>query len=380
MSFDFVVIGATGLQGRIVSRDLIEHGYNVLLCGRNKSRILNLLKNKKQAKFKYLELHDHASLLKVLHGAKSSVVINCAEGDFNLEVQKACLRISAHYIDLGSDIPMTKDQFSLHQDFQKKRLCAITGCGSVPGIGNVMLRYASEKLDTIDSVDAGFAWTANKKVFVVPFSIISIIEELTDRPTVLKNKRFTTLEPLSGAHWLNFEEIKKQRVFLVRHPETYTFYRYLKNKGIKNIKFYAGFPDFSYNTIISFIKSGLGSREPNMDGVRPIDLLAKALKNTHSPKGYHEKENLWIYLSGKKNGKEKSIRMNCLVPTIKGWEEHGCNIDTGLPCSIIAQMVKEGIITSTGSRSPEFFVPVKPFFKAIAKRKMFVYENGKKIN
>lgn len=36
MNFDFVVLGATGMQGRIVVRDLLEKGYSVLLCGRDK--------------------------------------------------------------------------------------------------------------------------------------------------------------------------------------------------------------------------------------------------------------------------------------------------------------------------------------------------------
>ena len=64
--FDFVVLGATGEEGNISSKDLLESGYSVLLCGRNKSRVKNLLEYKK-AKFAYVDLNDikkTASILK----------------------------------------------------------------------------------------------------------------------------------------------------------------------------------------------------------------------------------------------------------------------------------------------------------------------------
>ncbi len=380
MAYDFVVVGATGLQGRIVSRDLIEHGYKVLLCGRKRAQIEKLLTHDAQTSFRYVELTDHAHTMDILKNADASVVVNCAEGDFNLAVQRMSLKLGAHYLDLGSDVGMTAQQFALHNAFQRKRLCAMTGCGSVPGIGNVMLRHATEQLDRVDAVEAGFAWTANKQVFVVPFSITTIIEEFTDLPTIVENGKFKRVPAQSDDHAMRFREIGQQHEFLVRHPESYTFFHYLKRKGVKDVRFYAGFPHFSYNIIMSFINAGLNSKMSNKEGVRPVDLLADALKSNRPPAGYREKENLWVTLHGKVSGRKKTIHMNCLVPTLKGWEEHGCNIDTGLPCSIMAQMVKEGTITAVGSRSPEFFVPVKPFFKEIAKRRMIVLQNGRRVN
>ena len=47
MRYDFAVFGATGLQGRIVAKDLFANRYSVLLCGRDKSRVEDLLKKHK---------------------------------------------------------------------------------------------------------------------------------------------------------------------------------------------------------------------------------------------------------------------------------------------------------------------------------------------
>ena len=52
--------------------------------------------------------------------------------------------------------------------------------------------------------------------------------------------------------------IGKEKCFNVgHHPETFTFYEYCKNKGVKDVKFFAGFPNHSFNTIKTIIELGL---------------------------------------------------------------------------------------------------------------------------
>lgn len=383
MAYDFIVLGATGMQGKIVTRDLLESGYSVLLCGRDKSRILHLLKKYKNTAFQYFEACEVKRTSNIIKKSGAKVVINCVEGDWNLCILKSCIRAGAHCIDLGSEIDMTKKQFALDALLKKKNLITITGCGSVPGIGNVMVRHAAQKFDKIDTVEVGFSWDSNMKVFVVPFSIQSIIEEFTDPAPVVESCKFVKRAPLDSIIFDHHRNIGKQKCFFVRHPETYTFYRYLKNKGIKNVRFYAGFPQHSFEKITALIELGLGSKEPiNFRGVkvRPVDFLTEILKNLKMPKGYREIETLWIRVYGKKNNREKELAMDCIVPPVKGWEDAGCNIDTGMPASIIAQMIKNDVITERGSFAPEDVVPPELFFKELKKRHMTVFENRKIIN
>ena len=121
MVYDFIVFGAFGLQGRIVTRDLVERGYNVVLSDRIKptQKYLQKLNN---PKFIYADLRNLAGAVDVLKSANTSVVVNCAEGDFNLALQNLCLKYNSHYVDLGSDHEMTVDQFKLHDVFKKKKL------------------------------------------------------------------------------------------------------------------------------------------------------------------------------------------------------------------------------------------------------------------
>ena len=384
MVFDFVVIGATGMQGRIVTRDLLENGYSVLLCGRDKKRVEHILKKYKKTKFEYLDAREIEKMTHAFKRSGANIVVNCVEGDWNLNVLKATIKSGMHSIDLGSEIPMTKEQFALYNVLKEKGLTHITGCGSVPGIGNVLLNFAAYKFDSIHSIEVGFAWSSNIKKFVVPFSMESIIEEFTEPATNIKDGKFVKSRPMDSLIKTKEPFVGKEDCMFVRHPETYTFYHYFKDKGLKNVRFYAEFPPHSFDVIKSLIDLGFGSQETVLiDGkhhVKPINVVTETLKDLKAPKGYKEKENLWLKLYGKHKGKTKDMLIECIVGTNKGWEGAGCNIDTGMPASIIAQMIKEKIITERGSFAPEAIVPPKPFFHELKKRNMIIYENGKRIN
>ena len=385
MKYDFIVLGALGMQGKIVCRDLLEKGYSVLLIDREKPPHKDFLKCYKHSSlFIQADAKNIEKTKKIIEKSCTDVVINCAEDDVNLHVLKTCIEANVHSIDLGgSDIPMTKKQLSLDSALKEKNLIHITGCGSVPGIGNVMLRHAAKKLDKIDTVEIGFAWDSNIKEFVVPFSMESITYEFTYPATVLENGRFIKKSPMATIEEREHKVIGKQKWFLAAHQEPYTFYHFFRDKGLKNIRFYAGFPDHSFETIKTIIDLGLSKKkkiEFMKNKIRPIDFFTAILRRLVRPQGYKEMECLWLKIYGEKDGKEKLIEMECIAPTLDGWEDAGCNIDTGIPASIIAQMIKNGVIKGSGSFAPEAIVPTKPFFEELAKKQMLVYENGRIIN
>ncbi len=382
MQYDFLVLGGAGMQGRIAARDLLESGHSVFLADLYREKAEKLLTYPK-TDFAFIDLRDIPQTIELIKKVKPAVVLNCAEGDWDLNVYQACLETKTHVLDLGSDVPMTKKQIAMHAAFKKNDLIAITGCGSTPGINNVLLHHAHQLFDRLHTVEVGFAWDSNIKKFVVPFSMESIIEEFTAPAATISNGRWFMKTPMDTIEEREFREIGKQKCFIVRHPETYTFYYYNKKDGLKNLRFYAGFPDHSMDTIQKVIDLGFESKEPVLvDGVEvaPIKVLTQVLKNLPVPRGYTEKENLWVHVWGEKDGKPQDILMECIVNTLPDWKDAGCNIDTGMPASIMAQMVKDGRITARGSFPPGPVVPTEEFFRELRHRGMDVYQDGELIN
>ncbi len=381
--YDFLIFGAGGMQGKIVIKDLLEKGYKLFVSDVYWHHIDELKEKFAIADYDVTDLRDFKATSVLIKKVKPFLVINCAEADWNLNVYRACLKNKVHVIDLGSDIPMTKVQLAMDSAFRKEKLIAITGCGSTPGINNVMLDYAVGLLDTVNTANAGFAWNSNIKEFVVPFSMPSIVEEFTVPATMMKNGKWVKKRPLDTVKGRRYQEIGRNKCFLVRHPEPYTFHYYYKDKGLKNIKYFAGFPTHSFSMIHNFIKLGMASKVPiKMNGweIQPIEFLTEILRTSEIPEGYKENEVLWVEAIGKKDGKRKEIFMECIADTLPGWEDAGCNIDTGIPASIIAQMIINGQIKAWGSFAPEGVVPKEEFFKALKEKDMDVYMNGKLIN
>lgn len=380
MRYDFLIIGSSGMQGRIVSRDLAERTYRLCLADLYRDGSERLLERDTKIPFTYIDLRRARETAAFIARTDAPIVINCAEGDWNIDIYRACLAAKKHVIDLGSDVPMTKMQLALSPAFRRAGLTAITGCGSTPGINDVMLRSIVQRLDRVHTVEVGFAWDSNIKRFLVPFSIESIIEEFTEPAPAIEDGKWVYHQPLDTIEEREFRAIGKQRCFIVRHPETYTFHHSYRRNGLKNLRFYAGFPAHAFNVIAMLAELGLGNKESitiDKAEIRPVDAVARTLQRLPMPDGYREIENLWVHVVGKIGRTTKRVHMECIVPTLHDWADAGCNIDTGFPASIIAQMIHDGRIRKRGSFAPGAVVPIEPFFSALRERGMTFYENGK---
>ena len=383
MKYDFIVFGGTGKEGRICSRDLLESGYSVLLAGRDKARVEGLIKNKK-AGFIKVDLRNPNEIVNAINFSKAEVVVNCAELSFNLDIMKACLKTIKHYTDLGGLQTMTIKQFQLDKDFKKSGITAITGCGATPGIANVLVSHGMKHFDKIENITLGFAWDSNIKKFVVPYSIQSIFQEFTESPIILSNGKFKKSDRFKCVGTYDFPEIGKQTVYCIVHSEVYSFTKYYKSKGLKNVNYMAGFPEHSFNVIKTFLDLGFNSQEKTLDfngmKVSPLEATHKILRLIKPVKGYEETEDIWVRMKGIKNGKKQEKNFDCLIHSLKNWPGVGSDVGTGMPISIISQMIKNKLITLPGVYAPEAIIPSEIFFKELAKRKIYVYENGKKIN
>ncbi|MEK6831101.1 MAG: saccharopine dehydrogenase C-terminal domain-containing protein [Nanoarchaeota archaeon] len=382
MKKDFIIFGGTGQQGKICGKDLLESGYSIVLAGRDYSNIRDILKNNK-ASFMKVDLRNYDEIEKAIKSSRAEVVVNCAELVFNIPIMKACIKTKKSCTDLGGLQKITIEQFKLYNDFKKKNIINITGCGSTPGISNVMAAYAINKFDYADTIKLGFAWDSNIKVFVVPYSIQSIFHEFTEDPITFHNGKFIKEKRMRCFGNFDFKEIGKQTTYCIVHSEVYTFNKYFKDKKLRNVHYMAGFPKHSFEKIKMLMDLGFSSdREIEINDIRikPIDFTTKVLKKLKPPKDYKEVENIWVNIEGIKNSKKIRKEMNCIVRTVKGWEEAGSNIDTGRAISIISQMLKNGLIKQKGVYAPEAVVPEKEFFKELSKRKIYIYEDGKKIN
>jgi len=321
----------------------------------------------------------------ILRGA--DVCINCTNYYYNLHAMKACLLAKCHYVDLGGLYYMTRKQLQFHNTFRKKDLLAVVGCGSTPGITNVMISHAAQQFSKITAIHIRFGghdWTKYKQHFVLPYTAYTLFDEFTDNPAVLERGRIKMVEPLSGQDIYTFPKpVGKKICFYTLHSELATIPLSYHHKGLKECSFRVCFPDDFVHDVKLLIELGMTSNKPMQIGkqtVIPREVTAKELNRVALPKNVKVKdmEFVWVDLEGIRKGKRTKLSIYCVAKSNPRWKASAGAIDTAVPPSVIAQMIANNQISERGVVPPEVSVPPALFFKELKKRGMIIKQKTKR--
>ncbi len=364
---DFLVMGADGQQGIISSRFLKKRGYGIRCSDIYRDNIYRDMDDMGGVDFSFCDHRHPCQINEIISTFKPRVVLNCANDLYNDDVLEACIRNKVQYVDLGSGIPDTKRRLARFADAADAGITAIMGAGSVPGIGSVMMRSISHDMTTIESAEGGFAYDSNRPDFVPPFFLYITLWELSLPVAVLCNGEITTIPARSVSRMKNFKLIGDQLLYAVSHSEIFSYHHYFSEKGLKDMMFYAGFPEHHRNVLDALIRVGLAVdrtipviTSKGEVAVHPSDFLNAMSKYMFYPDGYTEAETLWARATGVMAGRKVSNTMSCIVPPISGWEKYGSNVDTGFPAAVMAEMVLAGL--PHGVYCPEGIIPCDEFF------------------
>ncbi len=385
----FVVLGGTGAMGQYVVRDLFETAKDaqIVIAARDLKEI-----DKAVASFKSyrvtgtrVDLLDIEATAQVLQGA--TVCINCTNYYYNLHAMKACLLAKCHYVDLGGLYHMTRKQLQFHNLFRKKDLLAVIGCGSTPGITNVMIKHASDSFEKVTAVHIRFGghdFTKQTQHFVLPYTAYTLFDEFTDRPTILERGRIRLLEPLSGQDTYKFPEpVGKKTCFYTLHSELATIPQFLQHKGLRDCSFRVCFPDDLVHDVQLLIALGMISNKPMKIGkqtVIPRDITAKELNRALIGKTtkFKDMEFVLVDLEGISKRKKTKMSIYCVAKNNATWHASAGTVDTAVPPSIIAQMIAHNQIAQRGVVAPESCIDPQPFFKALKQRGMLIKQKIKR--
>ena len=378
------VIGILGLgsMGRIIAKDLAKtYKGKVIYLVRVPGSVKDLAR-KNNADVRYADVSKPETLVKSLKGV--DIVIHAIHHEFNLAVMNACLKTKTHYIDLGGLFHFTKKQLKLHNQFKKANLISVIGMGAAPGITNVLAKYGSKFFDKLNNIEIKLGYVdlsdyKQEPVLPISYSIQTILEEFTWKPAVFSNGKTIFVEALSGREPYKFPDpigVKKPHYSI--HSEIATLPFTLK---AKNVSFKIAFDDKFVDNINMLKSLGfLSDKEVVVKG-KKIDTkkaLVEILKKVRNPiiLHVHEYEVIRVILDGTESGKKKTIILDAKIEGIN----ETIDKDTGVPPSIVAQMIANEKIITPGVYPPESIVPEEDLFVELAKRNIFVYKNNERVN
>ncbi len=169
--FDIVVLGATGLTGRLVVEQLAERdtlsGSVVTprrwsIAGRDPARLAKVLESLKLGNVETIDadLDNRETLFRL--AMRTSVVLNCA-GPYTSQAEgliEACVQSGTSYVDLSGEIPLLRrviDRFDELARFAGVQIVQMAGWEAMPADLTTLIacRRASSSEEQNGSLDAG---------------------------------------------------------------------------------------------------------------------------------------------------------------------------------------------------------------------------------
>ncbi|HEY4828976.1 MAG TPA: saccharopine dehydrogenase NADP-binding domain-containing protein [Solirubrobacteraceae bacterium] len=177
-----------------------------------------------------IDARDVDALARALDQA--DVLLNTASYRINLEAMRACLKAGCNYLDLGGLYWMTGRQLEMSGEFEAAGRLAVLGIGSSPGKTNLMAAEAVRRLgDQAEGIESIEVCAAGRDPAAPsdgrlrpPYSIQTLLDELTLDPVVLRDGRPGQIEPLTEGGVVDYgDPIGRVETIFTLHSELATF-------------------------------------------------------------------------------------------------------------------------------------------------------------
>lgn len=387
------LLGGAGIVGRVIARDfaLGDEEIEVIVADLDEAgaqaTVDSVAPGDSRFKAVRIDVTDRPALAELLRDVECT--INSVQYYFNLDVMRACLEAGSHYIDLGGLFHTTRKQLELNEDFRTKGLTAILGLGSCPGIANVQATLAADRFDTVQSIKIyNGATTDSKDSLAWPYSLATILDEMTERPVIFRDGQFVDLEPLTEEEQFDFRPpIGHQITHLSLHSEVATLPLSYAHKGIQECFFkihFFGYSERAFRKLQSLTRLGLGAKEsitvqaklPDGTlapvGVRPRDVLSEVLvKSGATERGENPGfKDIATVVDGTENGHPLTVRVDTLAWPHEAYGVSGGTLVVGVPPAMVARWLARGEVRATGVHAPETGLDPHRFFQELAQRRI----------
>ena len=386
-----LVVGAGGQGGPCASILARDKDVEKIVLGDIDIELANRVKNKiKSDKITTVKL-DAGKVEEIKNAAKGvDVIINLTLTEFNDNVMQAAVESGVHYVDAAMDYPLMEQLArgelpEIDRKFKKAGLTALVCCGGLPGVDNVLARYACDKLDQVESIrirvsgvipqkpqDIISAWNPgwNPKIALIDQSL---------EPVVFENGEYKRYPPFSGREEYDFSPFGKVLLKYHPHEEVFLLPGFI-GKGIK-------YCDFKFRLDVragTLVKLGFASDKPiDVKGVKvsPLDVLLRLVpspvdaffaEDEAVKQPFDSPRICVIKVKGTKSGEDVeytiSFDYNLYTSTeerLEVYQKFGTiNIYVALPVIVGAKMCVSGL-AEKGIIPPECLDPIK-FLKLMA--------------
>ena len=376
-----IAIFGVGAQGSTIARRMDEHpNVSEIICADYDSRAAEELSNSlSNATALQLDAGNVKNVIKAAEGC--DLVVNGLPLEYDLIVMEAALAVNASYMDMAGpmeDIGFVESYELIfsewHAKFKEKGLTAIVGCGSSPGLANIMARESVDKLDTCETIGIYVfegVWTERFTPFW--WSPEVALSDMGYKTFRYENGMHVIDKPFSRPVMMKLRGIDREvRMVDHEHDEPVTMWLLADKflKGVKNVDFKYGGRGVELSELL--YNMGLLSKEVvtvKGTSIVPLDLVLKlcppAPKYPEEIKAIidegvvAEEGAFLVRVEGSKNNRPVCIDRYANAPgLVESFEKSGLSHEsylTGQCGAVFVKMLVDDAFTEKGLFAPEQF-------------------------
>ncbi len=204
-----VVIFGSGLMARAVAYDLIRQPdvKQVFVVDIDRTALNQLKRWLKSPKVKTVQADaTDRQLIALL--AECAVAVSCVPYEYNLKLTKMAIAGKTNFCDLGGNNTIVRKQLALNKKAEDAEITVIPDCGLAPGITNILVADAFNRLDQTDEVKirvGGLPKNPKPPLYYrLVFSARGLLNEYLEPCLVLRNGRIVRVKPMTEPEEISF--------------------------------------------------------------------------------------------------------------------------------------------------------------------------------
>jgi len=375
-----LVLGGAGAMGMVTVRDLAESPQvsEVIIGDFDVEKAKQVAKwaNSEKISIKKVDVTNQESLVETLK--QMDAIANAAPYHLNLHVTEAAIKAKRNLTDLGGVFHMTLRQLELDNAAKQACISVVLGCGVAPGIADVLAKFGADKLDTVKEVHIRYG-EVNLEPAKYKWTFRTVFEEYTQGPVVYHDGEFKSLPPFSGKHVVKFPHPVGERKCCYALYSGIATLPHTINKGVRVIDCAMSYSEEDEQRIKVLTEMGFANTKPIVLGENSIS-PKEFLFRVAPPPDVNVKDiaSILVEVFGEENGKTAKYTYTLVHQFHGKYGVSALAYLTGVPLSIVSQMLAKGEIKEKGVLPPETALKPKPFFTELAKRDIKIYETFEK--
>jgi len=379
------LLGA-GKMGQAIAYDLSKYSSfeKIIILDENKKaqQTLQQILPDDSYIFQHHSSNDQ-SFMKTLFSSVD-IVISALPYFFNYPLTQLAIQTHTHFIDLGGNNSIVQQQRALHKEAIKAGVIIIPDCGLAPGLVSVITKDIVEHYDTVKQVRIRVGgiplhpqppWN-----YHLVFSAEGLLNEYTEDALILEKGKIKHKPSMTELETLQFPPpFGEMEAFLTSggcSTLPYTYKDIIESLDYKTIR-YPG----HCHSMRSIMHLGLTDKQPlsiDQTEITPRDLLI-ILFNQHLTSTDTDAVLVKIWATGEQETISTYQEYSIIETGDDTTSMTAMMKTTGYPVSIIAQMIEQRLIVTSGVHSCEEIIPCQTFFDLLQERGINIQQSKKRL-